>query len=188
MATRIISIDDGDDTVHHHLRNYSDSSLFDVLVEIIRPGTGDSVAPGEVGEVVVTTLFNTDYPLIRFGAGDLSAILPGRSPCGRTNLRIKGWMGRADQTTKVKGMFVHPAQVAEIGRRHPELQRLRLVVTRDGEQDIMVLHVERKGDGPLEEVASSLQSITKLRGDVRHVAPGSLPNDGKIISDERPIG
>ncbi len=113
----------------------------DIIVEIVRPGTGDPVPEGEVGEVVVTT-FNPDYPMIRLATGDLSAVLPGRSPCGRTNTRIKGWMGRADQTTKVKGMFVRPEQIAEIAKRHPELGRLRLVVTREGEQDAMTLHAE----------------------------------------------
>ncbi len=159
----------------------------EVILEIVRPGANEPVPAGEVGEVVVTRL-NNDYPLLRFGTGDLSAVLPGLSPCGRTNLRIKGWLGRADQTTKVKGMFVHPAQVAEIGRRHPELKRLRLVVTRENEQDAMVLRVERDGDGPLEAIAATLQSITKLRGTVEAVAPGSLPNDGKVIADERPVG
>ena len=158
-----------------------------VIIEIVRPGTDEPVANGEVGEVVVTRL-NADLPLLRFGTGDLSAVLEGPSACGRTNLRIKGWLGRADQTTKVKGMFVHPAHVAEIGRRHPELQRLRLVVTRQDEQDQMVLHVERKGEGPIEAIASSLQAITKLRGTIMPVPPGSLPNDGKVISDERPVG
>src|SRR5438045_6914096 len=118
-----------------------------VLVEIVQPGTGDPVAPGDVGEVVVTLLENVDYPLIRFGTGDLSAILPGISPCGRTNLRIKGWMGRADQTTKVKGMFVRPEQIAEIGKRHPALGRLRLVVTRSGESDLMTLKAETAAPG-----------------------------------------
>ena len=123
----------------------------------MRPGTGDPVAPGEVGEVVVTTLFNTDYPLIRFGTGDLSALLPGASPCGRTNMRIKGWMGRADQTTKVKGMFVHPSQVAEIVRRHPEIGKARLVVDNPDGNDRMTLHVEVAG-----------QRVVARRGDRRH--------------------
>lgn len=158
-----------------------------VCIEIVKPGTDDPVKDGEVGEVVVTRL-NADYPLLRFGTGDLSAVMKDPSPCGRTNVRIRGWLGRADQTTKVKGMFVHPSQVAEIGKRHPELGRLRLVVTREGEQDTMVLHAERKSDGPVEEIASTLQAITKLRGSVKVVAPGSLPNDGKIIADERPVG
>src|SRR5690242_3021788 len=157
-----------------------------VLIEIVRPGTGDPVADGEVGEVVVTC-FNADYPMIRLATGDLSAVLPGRSPCGRTNMRIKGWMGRADQTTKVKGMFVHPGQVAEIARRHPELGRVRLVVTRTAEQDAMTLSAEcaAPAAGLAEAVAATLQSVTKLRGDVKLVAPGTLPNDGKVIADER---
>ena len=136
-----------------------------VLVEIVRPGTGDPVAIGEVGEVVVTS-FNPDYPMIRLATGDLSAVLPGRSPCGRTNMRITGWMGRADQTTKVKGMFVHPAQVAEIGKRHPELGRLRLAVTRADEQDVMTLQAEcAASDGVIcaGAVTATLQSVTKLR-------------------------
>jgi phenylacetate-CoA ligase len=160
-----------------------------VIVEIVRPGTGDPVADGEVGEVVVTS-FNPDYPMIRLATGDLSAILPGLSPCGRTNHRIKGWMGRADQTAKVKGMFVHPRLVAEVGARHPELARLRLVVGRAAEQDTMTLMAEAAGnDAALAAaVAATLQSVTKLRGDVQFVAPGSLPNDGKVIADERPVG
>ncbi len=157
-----------------------------VLVEIVRPGTGDPVADGEVGEVVVTC-FNADYPMIRLATGDLSAVLPGRSPCGRTNMRIKGWMGRADQTTKIKGMFVHPGQVAEVARRHPELGRVRLVVTRTAEQDAMTLSAEcaAPAAGLAEAVAATLQTVTKLRGDVKLVAPGTLPNDGKVIADER---
>jgi len=157
-----------------------------VLVEIVRPGTGDPVADGEVGEVVVTS-FNRDYPMIRLATGDLSAVLAGRSPCGRTNVRIKGWMGRADQTTKVKGMFVHPGQVAEIAKRHPELGRVRLAVTREAEQDVMTLHAECRGarEGLEQAVAASLQTVTKLRGRVKLVEPGTLPNDGKIIADER---
>jgi phenylacetate-CoA ligase len=159
-----------------------------VIVEIVRPGTGDPVAEGEVGEVVVTS-FNADYPMIRLGTGDLSALLPGRSPCGRTNMRIKGWMGRADQTAKVKGMFVHPRQVAEVAARHPELKRLRLVVGRDGEQDSMTLMAETASrDASLEAaVAATLQSVTKLKGAVTLVAPGELPNDGKVIADERKL-
>lgn len=159
-----------------------------VLVEIVRPGTGDPVAAGEVGEVVVTS-FNPDYPMIRLATGDLSAVLAGQSPCGRTSMRIAGWMGRADQTTKVKGMFVHPAQVAEVGKRHPELGRLRLVVTRAGEQDAMTLKAEcaAPSSGLDETVAATLQTITKLRGNVELVAPASLPNDGKVIADERPV-
>jgi phenylacetate-coenzyme A ligase PaaK-like adenylate-forming protein len=159
-----------------------------VIVEIVRPGTGDSLAEGEVGEVVVTS-FNPDYPMIRLGTGDLSALLPGVSPCGRTNARIKGWMGRADQTAKVKGMFVHPKQVAEVGARHPELKRLRLVVGRESEQDTMTLLAECTGaEASLEAaVAATLQSVTKLKGTVKLVAPGALPNDGKVIADERPV-
>ncbi|HEY4863243.1 MAG TPA: AMP-binding protein [Xanthobacteraceae bacterium] len=158
----------------------------DVLVEIVRPGTGDPVPEGDVGEVVVTS-FNPHHPWIRLALGDLTAALSGHSPCGRTNMRIAGWMGRADQTTKVKGMFVRPEQIAEIAKRHPELKRLRLVVTREGEQDAMTLRAETaKADASLAgEVASSLQTITKLKGKVELAAPGSLPNDGKVISDER---
>jgi phenylacetate-CoA ligase len=157
-----------------------------VMVEIVRPGTGDPVAAGEVGEVVVTS-FNPDYPMIRLGTGDLSALLPGTSPCGRTNARIKGWMGRADQTAKVKGMFVHPKQIAEVAARHPQLVRLRLVVGREGEQDSMTLMAECAApDAALEAaVAATLQSVTKLKGAVKLVAPGALPNDGKVIADER---
>jgi phenylacetate-CoA ligase len=160
-----------------------------LIVEIVRPGTGDPAATGEVGEVVVTS-FNPDYPMIRLATGDLSAVMPGRSPCGRTNMRIAGWMGRADQTTKIKGMFVHPAQVAEIGTRHPELGRLRLAVTRVDEQDVMTLHAECAApvEGLAKTVIATLQSVTKLKGEVALVAPGSLPNDGKVIADERPIG
>ena len=160
-----------------------------VLVEIVRPGTGDLVAPGEVGEVVVTT-FNPDYPMLRLATGDLSAVLAGTSPCGRTNMRIKGWMGRADQVTKVKGMFVHPSQVAEIAKRHRELGRVRLSVSREAEQDVMTLLAETNAAGQaLEEaVAATLQTVTKLKGRVRLVGPGSLPNDGKVIADERGSG
>ncbi len=156
-----------------------------IIVEIVRPGSGDPVAVGEVGEVVVTRI-NADYPLLRFATGDLSAFMSGQAPCGRTNLRLKGWLGRADQTTKIKGMFVHPSQVVEIGKRHPELGRLRLVVGREKEQDTMVLRAE--GDGSAEALADTLQAITKLRGRVEFVARGSLPNDGRIIADERPVG
>jgi phenylacetate-CoA ligase len=157
-----------------------------VIVEIVRPGTGDPVPQGEVGEVVVTS-FNRDYPMIRLATGDLSALMPGMSPCGRTNARIKGWMGRADQTAKVKGMFVHPKQIAEIGARHPEIMRLRLVVDREAEQDRMTLLAEcATSDAALETaIAATLQSITKLKGSVRLMTPGTLPNDGKIIADER---
>ena len=157
-----------------------------LLVEIVVPGTGAPTRPGEVGEIVVTRL-NADYPLLRFATGDLSAFLAGPSPCGRTNARIRGWMGRADQTTKIKGMFVHPAQVMEVGKRHPELARLRLVVSRANEQDVMTLHAEAPGESGAmaEKVAETLQSLTKLRGHIVFVAPGSLPNDGKVIADER---
>jgi len=157
-----------------------------VIVEIVRPGTGDPAPDGEVGEVVVTS-FAPDYPMIRLATGDLSAVLPGPSPCGRTNLRIKGWMGRADQTTKIKGMFVYPAQVAEIGRLHKQLGRLRLVVTRAGEQDVIILMAECAAapEGLEAVVAATLQAVTKLRGEVRLVAAGVLPNDGKVIADER---
>jgi phenylacetate-CoA ligase len=157
-----------------------------VIVEIVRPGTSDPMPEGEVGEVVVTS-FNPDYPMIRLGTGDLSAVMPGVSPCGRTNARLRGWMGRADQTTKVKGMFVHPKQIAELASRHPELKRLRLVVGREAEQDCMTLLAESvASDAALESaIAANLQSITKLKGIVKLVAPGSLPNDGKIIFDER---
>ncbi|HET7851997.1 MAG TPA: AMP-binding protein [Methyloceanibacter sp.] len=156
-----------------------------VIVEIVRPGTGDPVPDGEVGEVVVTS-FNRDYPMIRLGTGDLSALMPGVSQCGRTNARIKGWMGRADQTAKVKGMFVHPKQVAEVAVRHPELKRVRLVVAREAEQDTMTLLAECAPNAALEAtVAATLQSITKLKGSVKLVTPGTLPNDGKMIADER---
>jgi phenylacetate-CoA ligase len=160
-----------------------------MILEIVRPGTGDPVAEGEVGEVVVTS-FNPDYPMIRLATGDLSAVMTGVSPCGRTNTRIKGWMGRADQTTKVKGMFVHPAQVAEISKRHPELARIRLVVGREAEQDVMTLHAETAvADTSLADaLGATLQSVTKVRGAVKLVPPGSLPNDGKVIADERPVG
>lgn len=158
----------------------------ELLVEIVRPGTGDPVEPGEVGEVVVTT-FNHDYPLIRFATGDLSAMMPGRSPCGRSNVRLKGWLGRADQTTKIKGMFVHPEQVAAIARRHPEVHRMRLVIDNPGGQDRMVLHCEiEAGAEALDKaVVDSLREITKLRGEVAFSAPGGLPNDGKVIEDSR---
>ncbi|NQW11963.1 MAG: AMP-binding protein [Alphaproteobacteria bacterium] len=155
------------------------------LIEIVRPGTGEPVPDGEVGEVVVT-VFNSVYPLVRFATGDLSAVLPGISPCGRTNLRTKGWMGRADQTTKVKGMFVHPSQVAEVVRRHPEIVKARLEVTGEKAMDAMTLVVETAdGKGPIEAIGGSLTAVTKMRGDVRVVAEGSLPNDGKVIDDQR---
>lgn len=156
-----------------------------VIIEIVRPGTGDPVPEGEVGEVVVTA-FNRDYPLIRFGTGDLSAVLPGTSACGRTNLRIKGWLGRADQTTKIKGMFVHPSQIADVLKRHGEVGRARLVVDNAEGQDRMILNCEAHADAALgEAIVSSLREITKLRGEVAFHAPGSLPNDGKVIEDVR---
>jgi phenylacetate-CoA ligase len=160
-----------------------------VLLELVRPGTGVPVAPGEVGEVVVTLLFNADYPLVRFGTGDLSALLPGTSPCGRTNVRIKGWMGRADQTTKVKGLFVHPSQVAEVARRHPEIVKARLVVDNPGGNDRMTLHVEVPGNqsSHAESIIASLREVTKLRGEVAFRAVGELPNDGKVIDDTRKL-
>lgn len=157
-----------------------------VIVEIVRPGTGDPVSDGEVGEVLVTAL-NPDYPLIRFATGDMSAVLAGVSPCGRTNQRIKGWMGRADQTTKVKGMFVRPEQIAEILRRHPEVSKARLTVSRVGEQDAMSLAVESAA--PSSELAAAvretMQAVLKLRGEVEADIRGSLPNDGKVIDDIR---
>ncbi len=158
-----------------------------VLVEIVRPGTGDPVAAGEVGEVVVTSLFNTDYPLIRFGTGDLSAVLPGSSACGRTNVRIKGWMGRADQTTKVKGLFVHPAQVAAIVARHPEIGKARLVVDNAEGADRMTLNIEiaENRSSNAEAIIASIRDVTKLRGEVAFHAPGELANDGKVIDDVR---
>jgi len=156
-----------------------------VIVEIVRPGTDDPLPAGEVGEVVVTN-FCAAYPMIRLGTGDLSALLPDESPCGRTGPRIKGWMGRADQTTKVKGMFVHPQQVAAVLKRHPEVAKARLVVTRDGAQDAMTLQAESTAGADLAAgLAESLQQATKLRGAVEIVAPGSLPNDGKVIDDQR---
>jgi len=158
-----------------------------VLVEIVRPGTGEPVPTGEVGEVVVTTLANTDYPLVRFGTGDLSAVLAGASACGRSNMRIKGWMGRADQTTKVKGMFVHPSQVADIVRRHPEIVRARLVVDNAAGADRMTLHVEVPDNrsASAEAIIVSIREITKLRGEISFHAPGELANDGKVIDDTR---
>lgn len=160
-----------------------------LMLEIVRPGTGDPVPEGEVGEIVVTS-FNPDYPMIRLATGDLSAIMPGVSSCGRTNTRIRGWMGRADQTAKVKGMFVHPKQIADVAARHPELGRLRLIVGRAAEQDTMTLMAECvTPDAGLEgAVAATLQAVTKLKGVVTLVAPGALPNDGKVIADERPVG
>jgi len=158
-----------------------------VIVEIVRPGTGDPVALGEVGELVVTTL-NPGYPLIRFGTGDLSAILPGACPTGRTNTRIKGWMGRADQTTKIRGMFVHPKQVDDIVKRFPEVSRARLVVTGEMANDVMTLKVETACSGPdalAAKLSEAIRDVTKLRGTVEVLSPGSLPNDGKVIEDAR---
>ena len=154
-----------------------------VIVEIVRPGTGDPVAPGEVGEVVVTTL-NPDYPLIRFATGDLSAVLPGVSPCGRTNMRIKGWMGRADQTAKIKGMFVRPEQVADFVAKHAEVAKARVIATREGEMDAMTVQVEANG-GDANAYAKSVADMLKLKGKIELVAPGSLPNDGIVIDDQR---
>ncbi len=160
-----------------------------LILEIVRPGTGDPVPEGEVGEGVGTS-FNPDYPLVRFATGDLSAVLPGPSPCGRTNMRIKGWMGRADQTTKVKGMFVHPQQVADILRRHPEVKKARLIVDRVNENDAMTLKCEAAGGGDalVQAVGETVHAMTKLHGKVEIVKPGSLPNDGKVIEDVRKIG
>ncbi|MED5622156.1 phenylacetate--CoA ligase family protein [Ideonella sp. BN130291] len=157
-----------------------------VVVEIVRPGTGDPVPEGEVGEVVVTVL-NPDYPLVRFGTGDLSAVLPGTCPTGRTNARIKGWMGRADQTAKVRGMFVHPGQVADVLRRHADVGRARLVVSGEMASDQLTLHAEVAGspEGLVERLAQSVRDVTKLRADIQLCAPGSLPNDGKVIEDLR---
>ncbi|MDO5658517.1 MAG: phenylacetate--CoA ligase family protein [Paracoccus sp. (in: a-proteobacteria)] len=154
-----------------------------VIVEIVRPGTGDPVAEGEVGEVVVTTL-NPDYPLLRFATGDLSAVLPGESPCGRSNMRIKGWMGRADQTAKIKGMFVRPEQVAALVARHPEVLRARVIAERQGEMDAMTVQVESPREAA-EEYGATIADVLKLRGKVEIVAPGSLPNDGVVIEDRR---
>jgi phenylacetate-CoA ligase len=160
----------------------------DLIMEIVRPGTGDPVAEDDVGEIVVTSL-DPDHPWIRLALGDLTAALTGRSAGGRSNMRIKGWMGRADQTTKVKGMFVRPEQVAEIGKRHPELGRLRLIVTREGEADAMTLRAEcaSPSEALQSEIASTLRVATKLSGAVELVAASSLPNDGKMISDERKV-
>ena len=157
-----------------------------VIVEIVRPGTGDPVPEGEVGELVVTTL-NPVYPLIRFGTGDLSAVLPGTCPTGRTATRIKGWMGRADQTTKVRGMFVHPGQIAEVAKRFPQVLKARLVVSGEMANDQMLLQVETRetAAGLATQLAETLREVTKLRGEVVMLAPGSLPNDGKVIEDAR---
>jgi phenylacetate-CoA ligase len=157
-----------------------------LLLEIVRPGTGDPVKPGEVGEVVITSL-NRDYPLIRFGTGDLSAVLPGASSCGRTNVRIKGWMGRADQSTKVRAMFVTPGQVAEVLKRHREVLRARLVVEGEAGNDRMTLlcEVNERPEALVVALVASMRDITKLRAEVELVSPGSLPNDGKVIEDKR---
>ena len=157
-----------------------------IVLEIVRPGTGEPVPDGEVGEVVVTVL-NADYPMVRLGTGDLSAVLSGPCPTGRTNTRIKGWLGRADQTAKVRGMFVHPSQVAEIVKRHPGVGRVRLVVEGEMASDRMTLHVECAGAAPglAEALAGSVRDITKLRADIVLDAPGTLPNDGKVIEDKR---
>jgi phenylacetate-CoA ligase len=160
----------------------------ELILEIVRPGTGDPVAAGEVGEVVITS-FNPDYPLIRFGTGDLSALLDGPSPCGRTNIRIRGWMGRADQTTKVRAMFVHPSQVADIVRRHPQVLKARLVVSGTMGNDVMTLQCEVAEGASVTALAAALvdtiRDVTKLRGEVQLAARGSLPNDGKVIEDAR---
>ncbi|WP_323776874.1 phenylacetate--CoA ligase family protein [Leisingera sp.] len=154
-----------------------------VIVEIVTPGTGNPVAPGEVGEVVVTTL-NPDYPLIRFATGDLSAVMPGISPCGRTNMRIKGWMGRADQTTKIKGMFVRPEQVAALVEKHDEIVKARVIASRDGEMDAMTVQIEA-ADGDEAAFSRSVIEVLKLKGRVEVVAPGTLPKDGLVIEDQR---
>ncbi len=156
-----------------------------VILEIVTPGTGDPVPDGDVGEVLVSVL-NPDYPLIRFATGDMSAVLTGASPCGRTGLRIKGWMGRADQTTKVKGMFVRPEQIAAIVARHPEIARARLTVDRQGDNDVMHLAAEAKAEaGDIAPLEETMRDVLKLRGTAEIVAPGSLPNDGKVIDDVR---
>jgi phenylacetate-CoA ligase len=159
-----------------------------LLLEIVRPGTGDPVAEGEVGEIVITS-FNPDYPLVRFATGDMSAVLPGVSPCGRTNTRIKGWMGRADQTTKVRAMFVHPSQVADIVRRHPVVRKARLVVSGEMANDQMTLHCEvtdlAAAETEVAAIVATIRDVTKLRGDVKLQTVGSLPNDGKVIEDAR---
>lgn len=161
----------------------------DMILEIVRPGTGDPVAPGEVGEMVITSL-NPHHPVIRLAIGDMTAEMPSPSPCGRTNMRIRGWMGRADQTAKIKGMFVRPEQVADIARRHGEVGKIRLVVSRQNEQDAMTLHVETASpsDALAKAIADSAVAVTKLKGAVIFAAPGTLPNDGKVIADERPVG
>ena len=158
-----------------------------LLVEIVQPGTGDPVPEGEVGEVVVTNTLTPDYPLLRFATGDLSAILPGASPCGRTNLRMRGWLGRADQSAKVRGMFVHPSLVVEVVRRHPEVGKARLVLSRASDADVMTLRCETTApsENLAASVAESIREVCKLRGEVELIAPGGLPNDGKIIDDVR---
>ena len=154
-----------------------------VIVEIVTPGTGQLVLPGEVGEVVVTSM-NADYPLIRFATGDMSAVLLGQSPCGRTNMRIKGWMGRADQTTKIKGMFVRPEQVASIVDRHAEVVKVRVIVQRLGQQDVMIVQLESTcSDESI--YAETIEKTLKLKGVVEIVAPESLPKDGLVIEDQR---
>ena len=157
-----------------------------LILEVVRPGTGDPLPDGEVGEVVITS-FNRDYPLIRFGTGDLSAVLAGTSPCGRTNVRIKGWMGRADQSTKVRAMFVTPGQIAEVVRRHAEVRRARLVVEGDEGNDRMTLRCEvaSPAQGLAEALVVSMREVTKLRAEVELLSPGQLPNDGKVIEDKR---
>ncbi|MFU8862553.1 MAG: phenylacetate--CoA ligase family protein [Rhodobacterales bacterium] len=154
-----------------------------VIVEIVTPGTGNPVAPGQVGEVVVTTL-NPDYPLIRFATGDLSAAMEGISPCGRSNMRIKGWMGRADQTTKIKGMFVRPEQVAQLVAKHAEISRARVIASREGEMDVMTVQIESAG-GSADAYAGTVAEVLKLKGKIELMTPGSLPNDGKVIEDQR---
>ncbi|MCA1581371.1 MAG: AMP-binding protein [Acidobacteria bacterium] len=161
-----------------------------LILEIVRPGTGEPLPDGEVGEIVVTNLASPEYPLVRFGTGDLSAVLPGASPCGRTNVRIRGWLGRADQSAKVRGMFVHPGLVARVVRRHPEIFRARLVVRRESDADEMTLRCETESPGGLalaEAIAASIRDVCQVRGEVELVAPGSLPNDGKVIDDTRPV-
>jgi phenylacetate-CoA ligase len=160
-----------------------------LILEIVRPGTGDPVQPGEVGEVVITS-FNKDYPLIRFATGDLSAVLPGTSPCGRSNVRIKGWMGRADQSTKVRAMFVTPRQIADILRHHPEIARARLVVEGEAGNDRMTLKCEaaKTSSNLGEAIVATIRDVTQLRGEVELIALGTLPNDGKVIEDLRKYG
>lgn len=157
-----------------------------VIVEVVRPGTGEPLPDGEVGEVVVTPI-RTGYPLIRFATGDLSAVMAGQSPCGRTNMRLKGWMGRADQTTKVKGMFVHPAQMAEVARRHPEITRIRAIVTQSDGTDVLTVKcaMNEGGDALKDALMQTVQNVCKLKGLVEIVGPDSLPNDGKVIEDAR---